>query len=304
MAVLCKPNVQYLPLIWAAVIALYHPRHRRRTLAGPVVLLALTAAALAPWWARNAQLFGRPFLSTAFEGNLSRVSAPAAIAWSRGEYTIPWSAEWDALFAEIINETAERHAWDRPWGSLNAREAYDHNRQVYLTARKALTARPGAWLASHLLGVVRYLEPQTYRVCYARASGREWPPDVLDDAVLHVIREIARGRWEKVGEIIVQQRWEKLTALQRAVWWGTFVGQAIGLTLACRGLWRLRSRRAHAAVLWLTVTYVLLVPGPIAYERFRIPVTSLILVLVGASARRTGVLRRRTAGEPWDGATR
>ena len=41
---------------------------------------------------------------------------------------------------------------------------------------------------------------------------------------------------------------------------------------------------AIVALLLLTIGYVLSIPGPIAYERFRVPVMSLILALIGVAA--------------------
>jgi 4-amino-4-deoxy-L-arabinose transferase-like glycosyltransferase len=284
LAILCKPNLQFLPLIWLAVIVLLYRYHGWRRAFTDVALMAATIAiALTPWIVRNHLVFGRPFLSTAFEGNVSRVSAPATLSTVRGQYTSPWSDEWEAIFGQIVTAAAERYAWSKPWESLNARELDLHNRQVYLVAREAILAHPLAWLASHAQGLGRYLEPQTYRVCYARFAGRGWPPDVLDDAAILTIRAVLTGRWAQAGEIVAQERWNKMDALQRLVWWGTFAGQVIGLCLALCGAWRLRRHPALVIGLVLTIGYVLWLPGPIAYERFRVPVTSLILVLIGAS---------------------
>ena len=54
------------------------------------------------------------------------------------------------------------------------------------------------------------------------------------------------------------------------------------------GVWRLRRQPVLATVLALTIAYVLWVPGPIAYERFRVPTTGLILALVGVSGSTPG----------------
>jgi hypothetical protein len=54
--------------------------------------------------------------------------------------------------------------------------------------------------------------------------------------------------------------------------------------LAARGAWRLRRQPALILALLGTIAYVLFVPGPIAYERFRVPVLSAIVVLVALSA--------------------
>lgn len=281
LSILCKPNVQFLPLVWLPSIALLHRRNWRRTLIDTGLLIGTVAGILAPWFIRNQLVFGRPFLSTAFEGNVSRISAPATLAAARGQYAIPWSSEWDALFAELVTTAAEQYGWNKPWNMLTARELDVHNHQVYLVSRQMLFRYPGAWLTSHLQGMARYLEPQSYRVCYARFAGRDWPPDILDDAVLHVFREIARGDWIKAGEIVAMERWNRLDPLQGTIWWSTFIGQAIGLILLLCGAWRLRQETAVVAALLLTIAYVLWVPGPIAYERFQVPVTGPILALIG-----------------------
>jgi hypothetical protein len=146
---------------------------------------------------------------------------------------------------------------------------------------------PFAWMKSHLQGMGRYLEPQTFRACYARFTGKGWPPDILEDAVIHVFREIGRGNWAQAGQIISTERWARLTPLQGTIWWGTFAGQVIGSLSMLLGLWRLRRQPALAVALSLTILYVLALPGPIAYERFRVPVMSLILASIGISVSAT-----------------
>lgn len=303
LAILCKPNVQFLPLLWVFPLALHAAREQadagvplraawRRTLTDTVLLSAIVAVILAPWYVRNARTFGRPILSTAFEGNVGRVSAPAALASARGIYVAPWSSEWEALFGEVLSATAERYSWHAPWESLTAREVEVHNQQLYRVARDVLLQHPAAWLRSHLLGMVRYLEPHTYRVIYGRLAGHPWPGDVLDDVLLHALRALSRGDVVQAFALLVTQRWIRLDTAGRAVWWGTFLGHIVALCLALVGAWRLRRRPAEVILLALTIAYVLWVPGPIAYERFRVPVTSLILVLVSAApphaSRRTG----------------
>ncbi len=106
--------------------------------------------------------------------------------------------------------------------------------------------------------------------------------------MIHVLRAIGRGDWAGAGQIIAQERWNKLNPLQRAIWWGTFLGQFMGLILMLRGAWRLRRQPALAAALLGAIGYVLWIPGPIAYQRFRVPVLSLIVALIGVSASPRG----------------
>jgi len=286
LAALCKPNVQFLPLIWLLVIALVHRHNWRRGWTEAGLMMITVLCVLAPWVVRNQLAFGRWFLSTAFEGNVSRISAPATLAVARGQYVSPWSTEWEALFGEIVSQAAARYRWNKPWDTLTARELDTANYQVYTAACQVLRRNPVAWLGSHAQGMGRYLEPQTYQVCYAQFSGREWPPDILDDAVIHVLRAVGHVDWAKAAQIIAQERWAKLDLLQGTIWWGTFAGQIVGLGLLSRGAWRLRREPAVAVTLLATIGYVLWMPGPIAYERFRVPVMSLILALIGKSVSR------------------
>jgi 4-amino-4-deoxy-L-arabinose transferase-like glycosyltransferase len=300
LAVLCKPNVQYLPLLWLPALVL---RRQGRSLGTRLVdgalLIAVVAGILTPWVVRNQIVFGRPFVSTAFEGNVSRVSAPATLAMANRQYVMPWSTEWEGFFGQVVADAAREYGWDKTWETLTARELDLYNHQLYLTARGVLFRAPGAWIASHLQGLGRYLEPQTYRVCYRRFAGRPWPPDVLDDAAILSLRALVTGRPVQAGEILAWERWIRIDPFQRLVWWGTLAGQVIGLGLMGCGVWRLRHRPALVLLLLATIGYVLWMPGPIAYERFRVPVTGLILALVavaGVGGQRARVRARDGAG--------
>jgi len=143
-----------------------------------------------------------------------------------------------------------------------------------------LRRHPWAWMDSHLQGLIRYLEPQIYRVLHVRFTGRAWPGDVLDDALIHVLRLIARRDGRKAADILAQERWLKLNSLQKGIWWAMVIAQFVALGLMLLGAWRLRRRPALVVALLGTIAYVLWVPGPIAYERFRVPVLGLILTLV------------------------
>ena len=280
---LCKPNVEFMAFVWLLAIVWMGWGNWRRVALDSTMLILAALVILLPWALRNRLVFGRWFLSTAFEGNVSRVSAPATLAALQRRYVAPWTPDWEALFGQIVASASTRYDWHAPWDTLTVREMDLANYQVYATARQVLLEHPLAWLLSHAQGMARYLEPQTYRVCYARFTGRPWPPDVLDDAAILVLRALGSGDWSVAGQIIVQERWLKLSRLQGVVWWGTFAGQLVGLALMLRGAHRLRSQRVLVMALLLAIAYVLWVPGPIAYERFRVPVMSLILALIAAS---------------------
>ncbi len=298
LAALCKPNAQFLPLIWlAGVVA---ARGRSRWLGDALSLLLPFCLTVSPWIVRNAHAFGRPFLSTAFEGNVSRVSAPATLAFAQGRYVPPWSAEWESLFGKIVSQAAARYRWRRPWNELDARELYIADHQVYLVAREVLARHPFAWVGSHAQGLLRYLEPQTFKACYARFTGREWPPDVLDDAIIHLLRAVLSGDVPAAWEIVADERWNRLSVAQRAVWWSTLVAQLAGSALVLRGAWRLRGVSPAALPLLMAACYLLALPGPIAYERFRVPVMGVLLALLSCGAGVICVASRSPVRQPED----
>ncbi len=284
--IFCKPNVQFLPLIFALGLALIHRKHWQHAFQVVGCYLSIVGALLAPWVIRNKIVFGRLFLSTAFEGNVSRVSAPATIAQAEWRYPTPWSEEWESDFLHLVEQAAARYHWEKKWEELDARELDRQNHQVYIVARETLQQHPWAWIGSHLQGMLRYLEPQTFKVCYSRISGRPWPADLLDDAPLHITRWIIGGHWAEAWEVFVQERWRKLDRFQGLVLWGTYTGQVIGFWLFARGTWRLRHAPAVVLPILLIIAGALILPGPIAYERFRVPVTGLILGLIVAACAR------------------
>jgi hypothetical protein len=61
------------------------------------------------------------------------------------------------------------------------------------------------------------------------------------------------------------------------------VSYVAGLVCLAAGLWALR-RETAVAVLAATIVIVTLVPGPIAYVRFRVPVVGLLVALEVAGA--------------------
>jgi hypothetical protein len=317
LAALCKPNVQYLPLLWAPAMlfVFHHKRRESRTSsksrdrtesrrvqgsAGPdteflksrprwqdaASMLASFAALLSPWVIRNQIVFGRPFLSTAFRGNVSRISAPATLLTARGQYALPWSPEWESAFGEIVAQSAQRYRWEQTWETMDARAKDQADRQVYQIARETLARHPAAWLTSHLQGTLRYLEPQIYRSLHVHWTGQAWPADILDDALIHALRALAQGDAQQAGQIIAQERWTRLTSLQRAIWWSMLGALLLTTVLAVRGSWTLRRHPALVLPLLGTIAYVLLLPGPIAYERFRVPVLGPILALAALSLGR------------------
>jgi hypothetical protein len=166
---------------------------------------------------------------------------------------------------------------------MDAQARDQADRQVYWVAREVLFRHPFAWATSHLQGTLRHLEPQTYRALHPRWTGEPWPPDVLDDALIHALRALFRDDVHQASQVFAQERWRRLTPLQRAIWWGTFGTSMAVAGLATCGAWKLRHQPSQLWVLLSTIAYILALPGPIAYERFRVPVVGPILALTALS---------------------
>ncbi|MGC9358475.1 MAG: ArnT family glycosyltransferase, partial [Anaerolineae bacterium] len=115
LAILTKPNVQYLALAVGGLVFmrfLFVHESRRRAIAAGLAFFGILALVLAPWVVRNRLVFDRWMVSTAFEENLARVSAPATLAEARKLRVAPWTPTWEALYGELLAEASARYDWD------------------------------------------------------------------------------------------------------------------------------------------------------------------------------------------------
>jgi hypothetical protein len=71
------------------------------------------------------------------------------------------------------------------------------------------------------------------------------------------------------------------------LWWGLLAGRITVWGLGLRG-WRrlLRKQRGLAHLLAAAVIYVVLLPGPIAYDRFYLPAVPVVVILVAIGQRK------------------
>jgi hypothetical protein len=102
---------------------------------------------------------------------------------------------------------------------------------------------------------------------------------VATNAYRDAVEILCDGRPGEAFEFGFVRPWERLDPLGRVLWYGWGLGHVLMLVLMLAGLWRLRRRPALAFVLAATILYATLPPGPIGYERFRVPVMPLITVL-------------------------
>lgn len=283
-ATLCKPNIQFIPLLLLAVL-LYKRLGGQRAWWQGTALAALTIGAmLFPWLARNRLVFGRWFLTTAFEYNLSLVSAVGTLAHARGESVAPWTPRWWAIYEEIYAQARQQAGGEvcDPLRSICQREI--PLQRVTAVATGIIRQHPLDFLASHVEGWLRSFVPQEHRFWYGRLSGVSWSALPLEsDALGSALQAARQGRLWAAVRILVEKRLLALPPLALALWSGWGAGSVCAAVLFCAGVLGVRPR-VLALILAGAVFYLTFLPGPISHVRFRLPVVPVIAVLVAAGA--------------------
>lgn len=265
VSLLIKPSMILLPLIVGGWLLIKDTRRHAAMFTITLILL------MAPWVIRNTLVFGRPMLSTVFENNLARVSAPATLAEVRGENVAPWTPRWEALFLEEV-ETAARvnpGLFAVSSDQLTPRQLDQVQLELARVARGIIAAHPWAFATSHAKGVVRGLVPQDYRFWFSEFSGQSWESAMPSGIFTH----------------IRQKGWRAVPPLALGLFMVVSISYAVGYTAAIIGAWRASSRdRMIVIAIVLFIAYMLVLPGPIAYERFRVPIMPLVCVFMGCAA--------------------
>ncbi len=278
-ALLVKPNLLYLAAVLLPAAALLRRRRGGRRWALPLVVAGLI---LLPWVVRNGVRLGRWRLSDAFLVNRARVSAVATLAELRHLEVEPWTPTWEALYAELVAETARAEGWDSPRVEVrDCREALRREEAVAARADRLLRAHPWAALMAHLRGVGRSLLDPGHRFWYAVLTGSPWETTgVVPNIWRRMGWSLERGA---VGDALLAFWRERVLRPPWGaflLWWGLVVMRVALWRWGVRGFLRLRGR--GGGLLAATVLYHLLLPGPIAYERFTLPAIPAIVVLVAA----------------------
>lgn len=298
LTVLIKPNEQFLASGMWGVLGVaagsrlaagnYHRRDMVRGLSSVVAFGAALLLVLVPWWVRNRLLLGRWLLSTAFEENTARVTAVATLAAARGIAAEPWTETWEALYFELIQTAARRYHWAgwsgrlEEWDApLSCSDRETRHRQVAAVAREVVLTWPGAALKAHGAGVGRSLLDPGHGFVYRLLTGQDW-------SATGVVTDIWRRMGESlrigaVGDALHAFWLERVVRIPpdaALIWWGMLAGRLAVWGLGGRGLWRLRSRPFTAGLLAVVIVYHVLLPGPIAYDRFYAPAIPVTVILV------------------------
>ncbi len=282
LALLTKPNVQFLVLAAGLLltwqVARSHNKIRQKILCGAVFWVVL-AALIFPWALRNRLVVGRWLLSTAFAENLSRVSAVATLAEATGVAADPWTETWEYLYGQIVSQAAARHGWDAD-APVSCAEAQTRQEQVAEAAREIVRQHPRTFLATHVWGVTLSLLDPGHRLWYRVLTGREWATTgVVDNIWVRMAWAFERNAFGDALTAFWSERVVRIPPDAAIVWWGLLIGRLAVWGFSLRGLWRLRRTPA----LWLlggTVVYLILLPGPIAYDRFYAPAIPAVAALL------------------------
>jgi 4-amino-4-deoxy-L-arabinose transferase-like glycosyltransferase len=290
LAILCKPNLQFLPLALLALLAhglgaMGRGASRQGWWQGLVAAIGAIVLLLSPWVIRNRIVFGEWFYTRTFDDNLAHVSAVSTLAHSRGEAVAPWSARWEALYDEVIVETALRYGWESVADAqISARERDLRLQQLTEVAGEIVREHPVDFVLAHTKAWLWSFVPQEHKFWTVWLTGEPWPVAPHEgDAFGRALQAAAAARpgracasWWRSG-CWRCRRWRWRCGSSGRVLY------AVAAVLFVVGALRLRPRLL-ALFLVVTVFYVTFVPGPISQIRFRLPVVPIILLLATVGA--------------------
>ncbi len=246
-AALVRPIALSFVIVYLAVLAL--SRIRARTMiTGSTVLLLAFLAVLAPWQARNYQIFGRYALSNLAGINFCRCNVALTKAYAEGITLADARAELEGTSFVGVTDPFERS------------DIYSNIALDYIRDNSAVFAK------YHAKGCV-----QTF-VTTARGG-------ILDIMGRPVVRRdntpLRDGFMPRIVERLKNAREELFLAPVLAAGQViVYLTAILGLVLMIRG-----KQTTLALLLTLAIAYFTLIPGIFSLSRFRIPVIPLYLVL-------------------------
>lgn len=295
-SILCKPNVQFLPLVLLGILIHGLYTGRKNWWQGVAIVTTAILLMLLPWMVRNRVVFGQWFYTHTFEDNLAHVSAVATLAHARGESVAPWTPRWEAIYDEVITQAAEKYQWPSSDESkLSTRERDVRLQQITATALDIIRAHPVDFIVSHTQGWLWSFLPQDHKFWYALLSGQSWDELPAEgDAMGRALQAARRGDMAAAANALIRGRILALPPLALALWLGWGIGYLITAFLFFIGILRLCAAKGPPRILALvfaaTVFYVTFLPGPISHIRYRLPVVPIILLLAVIGATRSKLI--------------
>ncbi len=220
-------------------------------------------------------------LSTAFEENLARVSAVATLAEIDGVRVEPWTETWEYYYNRLVADVdatalGDTHAVQH---DLCA-EQQQRQTEVARAAFDIVRAYPFSYLYTHLRGILTSLRDPGHRLWYHVLTGKEWESTgVVADIGARMAWSLERGAVGDALHALWTERIAHPPLPAALLWWGLSAARVAMWFYGLRGAWRLRRHPRTLLVLLGSVAYILLLPGPIAYDRFYLPAIPMVVVL-------------------------
>jgi len=298
-----KPNGQYLVLAVGVLVTvrLYVARRSRqgRWLCAAAAFWVVLMLVLLPWLVRNRLLLGRWTLSTAFDENVARVSSVATQAALQSIEVEPWTETWEYLYRTLELQAVPELAGVPAKELAPCALQMAWQRRIAAAALTLVAANADTYFRVHLQGVLRSLLDPGHRLWYYVVTGQDWTSTgVVPDIWQRMAWSLKHWAVGDALEAFWLERVWRIPPLAGALWWGLAAGRVAVGGLAVRSVWRLRraalGARAKystpdpwAALLVVgTVGYHILLPGPIAYDRFYVPVVPVVVALIACGAGR------------------
>jgi hypothetical protein len=146
LGALCRPTVLPAALLTAAAAAVGSPGPWRASAGRALVLLAVTAATIAPWAVRNARVLGTPVWTTT-HGGYTLYLANNPVYYDEvvnGPPGAVWTGHNQWLWFDSVNHS--------PWG----RTEPEADRAIRAAALRVIADRPGDFLKASAARLVRF----------------------------------------------------------------------------------------------------------------------------------------------------
>ena len=253
LAILVRPGVMYLPVVFAFVIWLAHGPNLLSIVRGitPILICVLV---ISPWLIRNQTHFGVPYVSAQTSNMFANYHVPLVWESARG---IPFG-EGQKTFADRLN--AEQVQREQTLG--RPLDLVESNRMRQTLALNELAQYPAQYAYQWGIGIMKTLLGINITEIYASLR--------LRTNRLHYF-EIAETSAPKKLWIFLSHQ-DVLVAVEVLM-------RMVLITLALVGAAAiLRSRDPFLVAILLTSAYFVFIPGPMGLARMRFPVEGLLFI--------------------------
>lgn len=292
LAILTKPNVQYMAFGAGMVLTLVmvkHPSSRQRKWLKASSFWLAMGILLFPWFYRNHKIANQWMVSSAFSENASRVAAVALMAELKSVRAEPWTTTWEYLYDELVIITSVKEGWlftQEPRFSCQ-RIARQHS-DIAKAAQHLIFKHFPLYIKVHMQGVIQSLLNPGHELWYRILTGKPWSSSgTVSDIWERLYWSLKRAAVEEAIKTFIRQRMTTIQPLAGFVWWVLWIGKIAVFILMLKGLSLLYKHRWCLFLLVGIIMYIIILPGPISHDRFYIPAIPVVTALVA-----TGLLKR------------